>query len=264
METGETELRERLTAILRATPLVGVLTVARRLCLPDWLVFSGAIYQPVLNHLTGRPLDYGIKDYDLAYFDASDLSYEAEDAIIRRVTTVFDEPVRSMVQVRNQARVRLWFEAKFGEPYTPLSCTAEALERFASATFAVGVRLGCTLRLPLVSLIYLPCACGLTPVGRRFISPEPLRMYDAAGPKWSLKMGHRLSLSHRSRPNSDSLRAPDHRSESPSTTALVKFRRANPVDKEMIQRISADSYIPPTWLYSARSQNQPRRLRAAH
>jgi hypothetical protein len=55
--------------------------VARHLCLPDWLVFSGAVYQPVLNHLTGRPLDYGIKDYDLAYFDPSDLSYEAEDAV---------------------------------------------------------------------------------------------------------------------------------------------------------------------------------------
>jgi uncharacterized protein len=33
------------------------------------------------------------------------------------------------------------FEAKFGEVYEPLSFTAEALERFASATFAVGVRL---------------------------------------------------------------------------------------------------------------------------
>ena len=30
-------------------------------------MFSGAVYQPVLNHLTGRPLDYGIKDYDLGY-----------------------------------------------------------------------------------------------------------------------------------------------------------------------------------------------------
>jgi ribosomal protein S18 acetylase RimI-like enzyme len=28
------------------------------------------------------------------------------------------------------------------------------------------------------------------------------------------------------------------------TTAPFKFRRANPVDKEVIQRISADSYIP--------------------
>ena len=61
--------------------------------------------------------------------------------MIRRVKAAFDEPLRSMVEVRNQARVHLWFEAKFGEPYTPLSCTAEALERFASATFAVGVRL---------------------------------------------------------------------------------------------------------------------------
>jgi len=104
-------------------------------------VFSGAVYQPVLNHLTGRALDYGIKDYDLGYFDASDLSYDAEDAVIRRVKAAFDEPLRSMVEVRNQARVHLWFETRFSELYGPLSSTAEALERFASATFAVGVRL---------------------------------------------------------------------------------------------------------------------------
>ena len=72
----------------------------------------------MFNHLTGRPLDYGIKDYDLGYFDASDLSYDAEDAVIRRVKAAFDEPLRSMVEVRNQARVHLWFEAKFSEPLT--------------------------------------------------------------------------------------------------------------------------------------------------
>ena len=152
VKASGSELHERLTAILRAMPpLMRVLTVARRLCLPDWLVFSGAVYQPVLNHLTGRPLDYGIKDYDLAYFDASDLSYEAEDAVIRRVSAAFDEPLRSMVQVRNQARVHLWFETKFGERYPPLSCTAEALERFASATFGVGVRLETDDRLHIVA-----------------------------------------------------------------------------------------------------------------
>jgi hypothetical protein len=142
VDESERELRERLTAILGSTPqLMRVLSVARDLCLPDWLVFSGAVYQPVLNHLTARPLNHGIKDYDLAYFDPSDLSYEAEDAVIRRVKAAFDEPLRRMVEVRNQARVHLWFEAKFGEPYSPLSCTADALERFASATLAVGVRL---------------------------------------------------------------------------------------------------------------------------
>jgi uncharacterized protein len=141
IDASESELRERFTAILPTPPLMRVLSVALHLCLPDWLVFSGAVYQPVLNHLTGRARDYGIKDYDLGYFDASDISYEAEDAVIHRVKAAFDEPIRSMVEVRNQARVHLWFEKKFGEAYGPLLCTAEALERFASPTFAVGVRL---------------------------------------------------------------------------------------------------------------------------
>jgi uncharacterized protein len=67
VEANEREFRERLTEILRATtPLIRVLSVARHLCLPDWLVFSGAVYQPVLNQLVGRPLHYVIKDYDLA------------------------------------------------------------------------------------------------------------------------------------------------------------------------------------------------------
>jgi hypothetical protein len=170
VETSESELHERLTAILRAMPpLMQVLSVARDLCLPDWLLFSGAVYQPVLNHLTGRPLDYGIKDYDLGYFDASDLSYEAEDAVIRRVKAAFDESLRSMVEVRNQARVHLWFEAKFREPYGPLSCTAEALERFASATFAVGVRLEPDDRL------YIEAPFGLADLFALRLRPNPRR-----------------------------------------------------------------------------------------
>jgi uncharacterized protein len=170
IEAGESELRERLTTILRSTPpLMRALRVARHLCLPDWLVFSGAVYQPVLNHLTGRPLDYGIKDYDLGYFDASDLSYEAENAVIGRVRAAFDEPLRSMIEVRNQARVHLWFPAKFGEAYGPLSRTAEALERFASATFAVGVRLEPDDRL------HIEAPFGLADLFALRLRPNPRR-----------------------------------------------------------------------------------------
>ena len=169
MPQAEDNLR-RLTAILRATPLLmHVLQTARDLVLPDWLVFSGAVYQPVLNHLTGRPLDYGIRDYDLAYFDASDLSYEAEDRVIRRVRAAFDEPLRSMVEVRNQARVHLWFEAKFGEAYSPLSCTAEALERFTSATFAIGTRLEPDDRL------HIEAPFGLSDLFTLRLRPNPRR-----------------------------------------------------------------------------------------
>ena len=135
-------LEDRLTTILRQSePLMEVLRTVRGLALPDAFVFSGAIYQRLLNAQTSRPLDYGIKDYDVAYFDASDLSYEAEDRVIQRVAAAFQPPLRAMVEVRNQARVHLWFEGRFGEPYAPLTSSAEALTRFVSPLFAVAVRL---------------------------------------------------------------------------------------------------------------------------
>jgi uncharacterized protein len=134
--------KARLEAIIRGSPRVmHVLETIRDLAIPDWLLFSGGVYQTAINHLTGREPDYGLKDYDIGYFDPSDISYEAEDLVIRRVADAFASPLKEMVEVRNQARVHLWFEAKFGEAYTPLSRTAEALSRFTTTTFAVGVRL---------------------------------------------------------------------------------------------------------------------------
>ncbi|HEY5008315.1 MAG TPA: nucleotidyltransferase family protein [Caulobacteraceae bacterium] len=163
-------LAGRLDAILRATPnLMTVLERARDLALPDWLMVSGAIYQPVLNHLTGRPLDFGIKDYDLAYFDAADLSFAAEDAVIQRAATAFDSPLREMVEVRNQARVHLWFEDHYGEAYAPLSCSAEALSRFTAPLFAVGARLEPDGRL------HLEAPFGLADLFGLRLRPNPTR-----------------------------------------------------------------------------------------
>jgi hypothetical protein len=135
------DLERRLSEIVRADPgLMHVLTTVRGLDLPDWRVFSGAVYQSVWNAVTARPAGYGIRDYDLGYFDP-DVSWDAEDVVIKRVAAAFDEPFREMVEVRNQARVHLWFEGKFGEPYQALAGTDEALARFVAPAFAVGVRL---------------------------------------------------------------------------------------------------------------------------
>ncbi len=159
-----------LEAILRRSdPLMHVLRTLRDLDLPDWLVFSGAIYQRVLNHLGGRDIDYGIRDYDVGYFDAADISYEAEDVVIKRVAAAFEPPLREMVEVRNQARVHVWFEDHFGEPYAPLTSTAEALSRFVSASFSVGVKLDADDRMSVVAPF------GLEDLFARRLRSNPLR-----------------------------------------------------------------------------------------
>ncbi len=139
--TMSEDLERRLIDIVRADPgLMHVMRTVRALEIPDWRIFSGAVYQSVWNAITGRPSGYGRKDYDLGYFDP-DTSWEAEDAVIKRVAVAFDEPFRSEVEVRNQARVHLWFKDRFGEDYDALPDTDAALPRFAAPAFAVGVRL---------------------------------------------------------------------------------------------------------------------------
>jgi uncharacterized protein len=163
-------LTDRLEAMVRASPrLMRVLEIARDLELPDWRIVSGAIYQTVWNALTGRDPDYGVRDYDLFYFDGSDLSYEAEDVVIKRAAAAYPPELSPLVEVRNQARVHLWFEAHFGEPYAPLTRSDEAISRFVSSSCAVGVRLENSGRLD----IFAPF--GLDDLFAMTLRPNPHR-----------------------------------------------------------------------------------------
>ena len=178
------DLETRLVEIIRSVPTtMQVLRTIRDLDLPDAMVFSGAVYQPVWNHLTRRAPDYGIKDYDVAYHDDSDTSYEAEDVVIQRVAAAFDEPLKSLVEVRNQARVHLWFEKKFGadEPYPPLLTSTDALKRFVATAFCVGVRMEADDSLS----VFAPF--GLDDLFALHLRPNPLRVKGAGG--WARTTG---------------------------------------------------------------------------
>jgi len=136
-------LDEQLTALettLRRNPAIPeLLSRLESLDLPGWYLTAGCLFQTVWNVVTGRPADAGIKDYDVFYFDDSDLSWEAEDAVIRRGREVFAD-LGVEVEIRNEARVHLWYEAKFAVPMTPYTSSEAAIDSFAATTCSIGVR----------------------------------------------------------------------------------------------------------------------------
>lgn len=136
---GFEEQRDALVAMIREEEVL-MEVLAGIAELPEGLLVAGALYNMVWNRMTGRAPLAGVSDIDVSYFDPSDLSYEAEDVVIRRLEARFAH-LPQPVQARNQARVHLWFEAKFGAPFTPLSSAAEMLGRYASKTHAVAARL---------------------------------------------------------------------------------------------------------------------------
>jgi uncharacterized protein len=117
-------------AILTRLPMLGVADV--------WLV-AGSIYQAYWNVLRGRPATEGIKDYDIFYFDPADLSYEAEDLVVRRAAQIFAD-LDALIDIKNQARVHLWYGDRFGGDYPPLTSAREAIGRFQIRCTCIGLQ----------------------------------------------------------------------------------------------------------------------------
>ncbi|MEI9985980.1 MAG: nucleotidyltransferase family protein [Aliidongia sp.] len=102
-------------AILRRLPELG---------LGQAYLVAGCVYQAVWNRLGGLPPGALVKDYDIFYFDDADLSYEAEDAAIRRAAALFGD-LDAEIELKNQARVHLWYPQRFGAAYPQLRSTAD-------------------------------------------------------------------------------------------------------------------------------------------
>ena len=144
MAAGNRREEARLRTRLRDLALANSRNRAILARLPDlgvadaWLV-AGCVYDAVWNAHMGWPADAHVNDYDIFYFDGGDLSYAAEDAVIQRGRALFDD-LGAPVEIRNQARVHLWYAARFGAPCAPIPSSAAAIGRFLIHSTCVGMR----------------------------------------------------------------------------------------------------------------------------
>ncbi|MBT2245846.1 nucleotidyltransferase family protein [Sphingobium sp. BHU LFT2] len=129
-----------LRAIMAASPLVS--TILERwssINLPDCWLSGSAIAQTAWNAAFGLPPEHGLADIDLVYFDDADLSEEREARQAARIRGLFsDLPI--WIDAKNEARVHLWYEAKFGYPIAPYQSSEQAISTFPTTAGAVAIR----------------------------------------------------------------------------------------------------------------------------
>ena len=119
-----------VVALMLANPVNrAILDRLPSLGLPQGCLVAGALAQSVWNGLDRRPPQAGIKDYDIFYFDAADTGWEAEDRAIRRVRDALAD-LAVEIDVKNQARVHLWYESRFGVPMAPLHSALDGVAMF--------------------------------------------------------------------------------------------------------------------------------------
>jgi hypothetical protein len=160
-----------LAAALRNPVNEAVARALQELALPDAWIVSGCLVQTVWNVKTGRAVDYGINDYDVFYFDP-DTSWAAEDAVIRRLSKRLGD-LGAPIEVRNQARVHLWYPDKHGLPYPPLQRSTDGIDRFLTRNTQVGLR-----RAGDSYEVYAPR--GFDDVAEMIVRPNPGPNFSAA------------------------------------------------------------------------------------
>jgi hypothetical protein len=142
-----------------------------KIALPDAWIVAGSLAQTAWNVLTERAVDHGIQDYDIFYFDP-DTSWQAEDAVIGELQRRFAN-LGAKVEVRNQARVHLWYPQKHGLPYPALGCSTDGIDRFLTKNTQVGIR-----RTQNGHDVYAPN--GFADIAGMIVRPNPGPNFSAA------------------------------------------------------------------------------------
>jgi uncharacterized protein len=143
---------DRLIGLILECPwLMAALRAGREVDAPGWVIGAGAIRDLVFEHLHGR-LAPPPRDIDYAFFDPVDLSVEREEAI---ESALRQRRPELPFEARNQARVHLWYEQRFGYPIEPYTSIEHAVSTWPETVTAVAVRLLPDDRIELIAPVGL-------------------------------------------------------------------------------------------------------------
>jgi len=121
-----TQIRQ-LNKILKLNKdLYDVIEKAGDIGLQNYYIGGGCIAQTVWNYQSGFELTNGISDIDFVYYDSSDLSFKAENETIEKITNIIS-PHKIKIDIKNQARVYLWYKNHFGYDIKPYDSVESAI-----------------------------------------------------------------------------------------------------------------------------------------
>jgi uncharacterized protein len=153
---------EQLRDLVRGSAwFMEMLRAVRECDLPDCLVSGGVIRNLVWNRAHGYTDATYVKDMDVVFFDAENLS--TERGLLARCPDV-------PWDAKNQAAVHLWYEEKFGYAVSPLRSSEESVGANPETATSVG------LRLLADDMLYIAAPLGLYDLFELVLRRNPRRV----------------------------------------------------------------------------------------
>ncbi|NLW46251.1 MAG: nucleotidyltransferase family protein [Firmicutes bacterium] len=135
----KTQLNVLLDIVTNNKLIHEICRISQELDLKNYYIGAGFIAQSAWNYMSNYSLTHGINDIDIAYFD-EDVSLEKEDQVIKKAEELFEDyPLK--VDLKNQARVHLWYKDHFGYEIKPYLSVEEAINTWPTTATSIGIRL---------------------------------------------------------------------------------------------------------------------------
>lgn len=137
-KTIEEQLEILKQILLTNKVLINILKIIEKENIPNCYIGGGAINQTIFNYYHEYESNYGIKDYDIVYFD-EDISYDKEDIIIKKLQKKIKH-LNVETDIKNQARVHIWYYEKYNIKKIPYESVEDAISSWGSTITCIGVK----------------------------------------------------------------------------------------------------------------------------
>ena len=167
-----------------------ILDYVSELKLPNFYIAAGSIFQTIWNYYDNRDLNFGIKDIDVIYYDASDLSVEND----LKYYSIINDYIKANnlnyeVDVSNEARVHIWkMEHGQGQNIEPYKNSEDAIRQCIVTVHAIGIT-----KVDNKIKVYAPY--GFSDIFSKIIRPikhenNSFELYNKKAASWKRRFGN--------------------------------------------------------------------------
>lgn len=135
------EQNEKFIEIIKQNKeLMTILDYISKSNLPNFYIAAGAVFQTIWNYYDNVPLNYGIKDIDIIYYDKNNLSKEDEQILEDKIVEHFKElNINYKFDVHNEARMHLWKKDNENKEIDQYINSEDAINQWIATVHAIGI-----------------------------------------------------------------------------------------------------------------------------
>ncbi len=133
------EQNEKIITIIKQNKdLISILDYIASLNLQNYYIAAGSIFQTIWNYYDKKPLNHNIKDIDIIYYDANNLSKEDEEKLEYKISQYFQN-MNYKFDVHNEARMHLWKKEKNNKNIKQYKNSEDAISQWIATVHAIGI-----------------------------------------------------------------------------------------------------------------------------